>query len=216
MIKQAIGLLGGTFDPIHIGHLRSAIILKEQLGLSEVRLLPNYIPPHKASPDSAPHHRLAMVELAVAHGSGLSVDARELKRDRPSYTVETLAELRQEHPNTPLCFLMGMDSFCSLNRWHRWQELLNYAHLVVSQRPGWRAEFNDTISALYQAHGTQDKTALHQRLAGHIYLLDNPQLEIASSQIRQIIYQGNNPQYLLPDSVAAYIQQQGLYQAPVL
>ncbi|MGB5853820.1 MAG: nicotinate-nucleotide adenylyltransferase [Oceanisphaera sp.] len=215
-MKKAIGLLGGTFDPIHIGHLRPAIALLERLNLAEVRLLPNYIPPHKAPPDSAPEHRLAMVQLAADYTPKLVVDARELKRNRPSYTVETLIELRKELPDTPLCFLMGMDSLCSLNRWHRWQELLEYAHLVVSHRPGWQPNFNPTINALYKAHGTTDGGQLQRRLGGCIYLFDNPQLDISSTQIRNCIRLGNNPQYLLPEPVINYVREKRLYQSPVL
>ncbi|MBL1378742.1 nicotinate-nucleotide adenylyltransferase [Zobellella iuensis] len=215
-MSKPIGLLGGTFDPIHIGHLRPAISTLERLGLHEVRLLPNYIPPHRAPPDSAPEHRLAMARLAAAHTPGLTVDDRELRRNRPSYTIETLTELRRELPRTPLCFLMGMDSLCSLNRWHRWRELLSQAHLVVSHRPGWEPDFNDEVAELYRTHGTRDAEQLHRALAGSIYLLDNPRLEISSTQIRDCIRTGNNPQYLLPDPVAVYIRDKGLYSGPVL
>ncbi|MGP7733422.1 MULTISPECIES: nicotinate-nucleotide adenylyltransferase [Oceanimonas] len=206
-----IGLLGGTFDPVHIAHLRTAIVAKEQLGLNEVRLLPNHIPPHRATPDSAPAHRLAMVRLAAAATPGLVADERELTRSTPSYTVDTLAALRAEQGDRPLCFIMGMDSLCSLDKWHRWQELLEYAHLVVSHRPGWKPKLNTRLTALLEHHGTQDRERLHQTPAGHIFLLNNPELEVSSTQIRNSIKAGNNPQYLLPEAVANYIRQQGLY-----
>lgn len=215
-MNKAIGLLGGTFDPIHIGHLRPAIAQLEQLDLAEVRLLPNYIPPHKATPDSSPEHRLAMVQRAAAYTNGLIVDDRELQRNRPSYTLDTLKELRAELPDTPLCFLMGMDSFYHLDQWHGWQQLLDYAHVVVSHRPGWQPNFNANIRALLDAHATQDSSQLHHRLSGCIYLFDNPQLDISSSQIRDCMQSGNNPQYLLPDSVLEYIREKGLYQFGVL
>lgn len=215
-MSKPIGLLGGTFDPIHIGHLRPAISALERLGLKEVRLLPNYIPPHRTTPDSAPAHRLAMARLAATQTPGLVVDDRELRRDRPSYTIETLIELRRELPATPLCFLMGMDSLCSLNSWHRWRELLDHTHLVVSHRPGWEPDFNDDIAAFYRTHGTRDAELLHRRPAGCIYLMDNPRLEVSSTQIRELLRAGNNPQYLLPDPVAVYIRDKGLYQGPVL
>ncbi|MGO1245863.1 MAG: nicotinate-nucleotide adenylyltransferase [Oceanisphaera sp.] len=215
-MKKAIGLLGGTFDPIHIGHLRPAIELQEQLNLAQIRLLPNYIPPHKTTPDSAPEHRLAMAQLATKYTPGLVVDARELAHNRPSYTIETLIELRKEQPDTPLCFLMGMDSFCGLNHWHRWQELLEYVHIIVSDRPGFQSHFNPTIQALFRAHSTTDPRLLQQHLAGHIYLFNNAQLDISSTQIRRLIRHGNNPQYLLPEAVANYIREQRLYQSSVL
>ena len=215
-MNNAIGLLGGTFDPIHVGHLRPAIAALERLNLSEVRLLPNYIPPHKATPDSALAHRLAMVHLAASHTTGLVVDERELKRNRPSYTLDTLKELRAELPTTPLCFLMGMDSLCQLDQWHGWQQLLDYAHLVVSHRPGWQPDFNAQVAALVQAHGTTDETQLHRQLQGRIYLFDSPQLDISSTQIRACVRAGNNPQYLLPEPVLNYIRDKGLYQSCVL
>ncbi|WP_107851564.1 nicotinate-nucleotide adenylyltransferase [Oceanimonas marisflavi] len=215
-MTSPIGLLGGTFDPIHAGHLRTAIQAQEQLGLSEVRLLPNHIPPHRATPDSAPRHRLAMARLAAAATPGLTVDERELNRTTPSYTIDTLMELRRELGRRPLCFIMGMDSFCSLDRWHRWQELLDQAHLVVSHRPGWQPEFNDAVNELFQRHGTRDRERIHRAPAGHIFLLDNPELDVSSTQIRDCIRNGNNPQYLLPDAVTDYIRQQGLYTGSVV
>ena len=215
-MKKAIGLLGGTFDPIHVGHLRPAIALLERLNLREVRLIPNYIPPHKATPDSSPKHRLAMAQLAASQTTGLVVDQRELNRDRPSYTLDTLKELRAELPTTPLCFLMGMDSLCQLDQWHGWQELLDYAHLVVSHRPGLQPDFNAQVSALVNAHVTADTEQLHRQLQGCIYLFDTPQLDISSTQIRDCVRAGNNPQYLLPESVLNYILDKGLYQLPVL
>lgn len=215
-MQQAIGLLGGTFDPIHVGHLRPAIALLERLNLREVRLLPNYIPPHKSPPDSSPEHRLAMARVAAECTPGLVVDDRELKRSRPSYTIETLKELRLELPHTPLCFLMGMDSLCQLDTWYGWQDLLNYAHLVVSHRPGWKLVFNDTIKALVKNHGTTDASQLSRQLHGCIYLFNSPQLDISSTYIRDCIKDGNNPQYLLPEPVLNYIRDKGLYQLPVL
>lgn len=215
-MNNAIGLLGGTFDPIHVGHLRPAMVLLERLNLSEVRLLPNYIPPHKATPDGSPEHRLAMVQLAANHTPGFVVDDRELRRDRPSYTLDTLKELRLELPTTPLCFLMGMDSLCSLDQWHGWQELLDYAHLVVSHRPGWEPDFTHTIANLVKRHGTTDEKQLSAKLSGHIYLFDSPQLDISSTYIRNCIKAGNNPQYLLPEPVLNYIRDERLYQVPVL
>ena len=216
IMNNAIGLLGGTFDPIHVGHLRPAIALLEHLNLSEVRLLPNYIPPHKATPDSSPEHRLNMVQLAAELTPQLVVDDRELKRNRPSYTLDTLKELRLELPTTPLCFLMGMDSLCQLDQWHGWQELLDYAHLVVSHRPGWQPAFTANIAALLAAHATVEPNQLHRQLHGCIYLFDSPQLDISSTHIRNCIKTGNNPQYLLPEPVLNYIRDKGLYQLPVL
>jgi nicotinate-nucleotide adenylyltransferase len=211
--KAPIGLLGGTFDPIHIGHLRPAIEARDAIGLAEIRLIPNHIPPHRANPFCSSEQRLAMVKLAAAENAGFVVDERELKRDKPSWTIDTLIELRHELPDTPLCFLMGMDSLLGLPGWHRWQELLDHAHLVVSVRPGWQPDYPGEVAELLARHHTTDATALHQRLAGHIWLADNQPIELSATRLRALLAAGEDPRYLLPPSVADYIRQQGLYPA---
>ncbi|MCR3960987.1 nicotinate-nucleotide adenylyltransferase [Aeromonas veronii] len=213
MLKAPIGLLGGTFDPIHIGHLRPAIEARDALGLAEMRLIPNHIPPHRANPFCSSEQRLAMVKLAAAENHHFVVDERELRRDKPSYTIDTLIELRHELPDTPLCFLMGMDSLLSLPSWHRWQELLDYAHLVVSVRPGWQPDYPAGVAQLLARHHTPDANALHQRLAGHIWLADNQPIELSATRLRALLDGGQDTRYLLPESVAHYIDQQGLYRA---
>lgn len=212
MLKAPIGLLGGTFDPIHIGHLRPAIEARDAIGLAEIRLIPNHIPPHRANPFCSSEQRLAMVKLAAAENAGFVVDERELRRDTPSWTIDTLIELRQALPDTPLCFLMGMDSLLGLPGWHRWQELLDHAHLVVSVRPGWQPDYPGEVAELLARHHTMDATALHRRLAGHIWLADNQPLELSATRLRTLLAAGEDPRYLLPPSVADYIRQQGLYQ----
>jgi nicotinate-nucleotide adenylyltransferase len=212
MLKAPIGLLGGTFDPIHIGHLRPAIEARDAIGLAEIRLIPNHIPPHRAHPFCSSEQRLAMVKLAAAENAGFVVDERELRRDTPSWTIDTLIELRQALPDTPLCFLMGMDSLLGLPGWHRWQELLDHAHLVVSVRPGWQPDYPGEVAELLARHHTMDATALHRRLAGHIWLADNQPLELSATRLRTLLAAGEDPRYLLPPSVADYIRQQGLYQ----
>ncbi|CAM3961527.1 nicotinate-nucleotide adenylyltransferase [Aeromonas bestiarum] len=212
MLKPPIGLLGGTFDPIHIGHLRPAIEARDAIGLAEIRLIPNHIPPHRTNPFCSSEQRLAMVKLAAAENTGFVVDERELKRDTPSWTIDTLIELRQALPGTPLCFLMGMDSLLGLPSWHRWQELLDYAHLVVSVRPGWQPDYPGEVAELLARHHTTDATALHRRLAGHIWLADNQPIELSATRLRALLAAGEDPRYLLPPSVADYIRQQGLYQ----
>ncbi|ALP42838.1 nicotinate-nucleotide adenylyltransferase [Aeromonas schubertii] len=219
MLTPPIGLLGGTFDPIHLGHIKPALAARDALGLGELRLLPNRVPPHRASPHCSAEQRLAMVHLA-ANEFGLCVDERELRRDRPSWTIDTLEELRHELPETPLCFLMGMDSLLSLPSWHRWDELLTLAHLVVSVRPGWdAAEATTPVQALLAHHGTLRVDDLHQRRAGHIWLAHNEPLALSSTEIRARLAAGNDPRDLLPESVADYIRNNGLYvgkSGPVL
>ena len=131
---RRIGILGGTFDPVHIGHLRSALEVAEFMGLDELRLLPNARPPHRDTPQVAAQDRLAMVRCAVAGVERLSVDDRELSRDKPSYTIDTLESLRAElGASDQLFLLMGWDAFCGLPGWHRWEELLKHCHILVLQ-----------------------------------------------------------------------------------
>lgn len=133
---RRIGILGGTFDPVHIGHLRSALEVAEFMGLDELRLLPNARPPHRDTPQVAAEDRLAMVREAVQGVACLSVDARELARDKPSYTIDTLESIRAElADNDQLFLVLGWDAFCGLPTWHRWDELLQHCHILVLQRP---------------------------------------------------------------------------------
>ncbi|MGL5037637.1 MAG: nicotinate-nucleotide adenylyltransferase [Aeromonas sp.] len=214
MLNPPIGILGGTFDPIHIGHLRPAIEARDALGLGQVRLIPNHIPPHRADPFCSSTQRLAMVKLAAAENRGFVVDERELTRNKPSYTIDTLIELRHELPDTPLCFLMGMDSLLSLPSWHRWQALLDYSHLIVSTRPGWQPNYSAKVAQLLARHQTTDANALHQHRAGHIWLAENVPIELSATLLRARLAQGQDIRYLLPESVAHYIAKQGLYRHP--
>jgi len=211
-LTRAIGILGGTFDPIHYGHLRPCLDLLQQLNLAEVRLMPNHIPPHRAAPGSSPEHRLAMTSLAVANCDELKVDTRELNRTTPSYTIDTLIELAAENPNTPICFLIGLDSLNSLHTWYRWQELLDYCHLVVSYRPNYKLTLAPEVQKIFEQVQTTDVKALQQQKQGRILLWPSTQLEISATRIRQLIENQQSPQYLLPDNVLSYIQKNNLYR----
>jgi len=134
-----MGIFGGTFDPIHYAHLRTAFELQQALRLKEIRFLPAGNPPHRDQPLADAQLRLQMVQLATAGQAGFVVDDREVRKEGPSYSVETLAELRHEYPDRSLCLIVGMDAFLSLPKWYQWRELLQLAHLVVAHRPGWRA-----------------------------------------------------------------------------
>ncbi|NQZ49792.1 MAG: nicotinate-nucleotide adenylyltransferase [Moritella sp.] len=209
---RAIGILGGTFDPIHYGHLRPCLDLLQQLNLAEVRLMPNHIPPHRAAPGSNSAHRLAMATLAVEHCDELSVDPRELNRTTPSYTIDTLIELAAENPTTPVCFLIGLDSLNNLHTWYRWQELLDYCHLVVSYRPNYKLTLAPEVQKLFEQVQTMDVKVLQQQKQGRILLWPSTQLEISATRIRQLIKHQQSPQYLLPDNVLSYIHKNNLYK----
>lgn len=210
---NAIGVLGGTFDPIHNGHLRVAWEAYERLGLREVRLIPCHLPPHRDTPSSSPHHRLTMVRLACAGVPGLVVDDWEIRRNSPSYSVDTLTHLRQQlGEQARLVFLMGMDAFRQFSTWHQWQRILELAHLWVARRPGAATPAVTSIEGqLLQERGCTPE-ALLARPAGAICLYDSTVLDISATALREQIAQGISPRFLLPDSVRDYIEHHNLYR----
>ncbi len=212
MSNAPLGYFGGTFDPIHNGHLRIVLDAQQALGLEQVALLPNHIPPHREAPGSSAEQRRTMVELAIQGSPELVLDDRELKAHRPSYTVDTLAQLREEHPDNPLCFIIGMDSLQSLTSWHQYERLFDYAHLVACYRPGYNEGFSEPVQEILAERQTQDRQDLQRKLAGHIYLQEVTQLDISATRIRQIVRQGQSARFLLPDPVLDHIEKHRLYR----
>ena len=208
---KAIGILGGTFDPIHFGHLRMAIELYEALDLMKVHIVPCYQPVHRKMPAASPAQRLAMVECAIASEPALFADDREIRRQMPSYTIETLLELRQEMPNTPLCLLVGIDAFLGFTSWNRWEEILNNAHIIVAHRPQYHLPATGLIAELMKERLQSEIAYIHENMAGGILFRPITSLEISASDIRKQIAMGRNPRYLLPNGVYEYIKQHGTY-----
>jgi len=206
-----LGIFGGTFDPIHFGHLRTAFELMQELELAEVRFLPAGEPPHRVTPLCNASHRLAMVRAAASDQPGFVVDDRETRRAGPSYTVMTLRELRAEFPGRPVCLIVGMDAFLGLPQWHEWQQILRLAHLVVAHRPGWVAPASGTLGELLAERGTTRHADLHATEAGRIHVRAVTQLEISSTDLRDLIVSGRDPRYLLPDAVREIIRDTGCY-----
>ncbi len=205
-MSQAIGILGGTFDPVHHGHLRLAVEVRERLGLSEVRLLPTALTNLRDAASASPAQRLAMLEAALC--PGLRADDREIRRGGRSYTIDTLIALRAEYPAASLCFVLGADAWNALPRWHRWTELLDYAHLVIATRPG--AE-PDEIPQLAAAQ-TEDPAALHASPAGRVLVLPIPRLPISSTDLRARLREGKGIDYFTPPAVVEFIAREGLYR----
>lgn len=209
-----IGLLGGTFDPVHHGHLRPAIELLEQLGLAEMRLVPGHVPPHRPPPRADSEQRLRLLQCAVVGAPGLVVDARELRRDGYSYTVATLHELRAELGQRPLCFVLGSDAFLGLASWYRWRDLERLAHLVVMQRPGHVLRLGGELAEWTAARQVFDPAALRGCSSGLILFQETTPLDISASRIRRLIAQGRSARYLVPDSVWECIAEEGWYGYP--
>jgi nicotinate-nucleotide adenylyltransferase len=218
-MTPVLGILGGTFDPIHCGHIELARELRAALDLSAVRFIPAGDPPHRAAPVATAAHRLEMVELAVADVAGLEVDAREIRRKGRSYSVLTLEELRRETPARPLALILGADAFLGLPTWHRWRELFDLAHLVVVARPG--VSFDGTMPAILADEWTRrlrrDVAALAAGPAGAIVMQPISAHPISASAIRAQLARGAEGvaavRGLLPAAVLAYIDRNQLYRS---
>jgi len=203
-----IGILGGTFDPIHYGHLRPAQEAVQQLALAELRFIPAAQPPHRTPPVASAAQRLAMVELAIRGLPGLRVDDRELQRGGLSYTVLTLESLRTEFGPTPLCLLIGADQFRSFETWHRWREIPDLAHLVVLNRPGATPE---TLPSWARVRVCEHFRLLRESPAGRLAFLPVSPQDISATRIRAALARGESVQGLLPEAVLDYIRTNQIY-----
>ena len=208
-----MGIFGGTFDPIHYGHLRTAFEMLQALRFDEVRFMPCGNPPHRDSPIANAELRLQMVRVATEGQAGFVVDDRELLREGPSYSVDTLIALRDEFPERPLALIIGMDAFLGLPKWYQWRDILKLAHVVIAHRPGWRAPDIGPLGELLADRGTHRIDDMHQAKSGRIYIHDVTQLEISSSEIRELVAVGRDPRFLMPDAVRDVIGQSGCYAA---
>ncbi|MCP1339755.1 nicotinate-nucleotide adenylyltransferase [Idiomarina sp. M1R2S28] len=204
-------IFGGTFDPIHNGHLQTAVALVKELGISTLALMPSAVPPHRPQPDASPEQRLDMVKLASQQHTAFTVEDWELRQNRPSFTANTLSEFKTQFPDDTLLFVMGMDSLMSLHRWHQWHQLLEYAHLVVMPRAG--VPFNpqdDELKEFISTHLTRDKNTLHEQRQGLLYIAETPMVDVAATELReQLKHRENN--LPLPSNVYDYIRQHQLY-----
>ena len=213
-MTEPIGLFGGTFDPIHYGHLRTAFELWQSLRLAQVRFLPTGNPPHRDPCLAPPELRVQMVRAAIAGQGAFVVDDREMRRSGVSYTVDTLLDLRAEYAERSLCLLLGMDAFLGMPHWHRWQEIFDLAHVVVAHRPGWKAPITGPLGAVMVDRGTGSVRDLHQASAGRVYVHAVTQLEISSTDLRALICANRDLRYLVPDAVRELIVTTGCYAPP--
>lgn len=209
---KLLGLFGGTFDPIHIAHLRMALELKQLCGIDDMRLLPAHIPPHRAQPHCSALQRADMLKLALSECPELSVDTRELDRDQPSYTVDTLSQLATEvADDVALCWCVGGDSLVNLPSWHRWQDLFALANLVVAVRPGYHLPESGPMAELIAQHQVNPEQ-LGQYRRGKIVIAPTSLLDISATGIRAEISAGRSAQFLLSEPVRRYIDRNNLYR----
>ena len=188
-----IGLFGGTFDPIHFGHLRPALEVMEALSLEELRFIPAHVPPHRDAPLITAEQRSEMVEIAIAEQPGFVLDTCELERNGRSYTVDTLHDFRKRYgKGTPLVLLLGTDAFAGLPKWNRWRELLQLAHIVVMQRPGGDSGSTVGFADFLHQHYTDNPAALHHSPLGSILRVPVTQLDISATDIRERLKQGRS------------------------
>lgn len=217
---KPIGIFGGTFDPVHFGHLRVTIEILENFDLEELRLIPCSTPPIKNAAVASNEQRLEMLRLAIAGQKNVTIDNIEIHREGPSYTFDTLAAIREKLPDVQLYLFLGTDAFLSLNRWHRWHDILELAHIIVIHRPGWDIDsaelannIDEDIKSILRTRLVHDKTALKKKEAGNIVFFPIRKLDISSSEIRDLIRNGKSPLHLLPQDVLDFIYARNLYSA---
>jgi nicotinate-nucleotide adenylyltransferase len=215
--SSPIAILGGTFDPIHYGHLRLAEELAEALEIAQVRFIPAGRPPHRGQPRADARHRLEMARLAIAGNPRFVLDEREFRRATPSYSVDTLTDLRAELPaGTPLVLFLGADAFLGLTTWREWRRLFELAHVAVGQRPGfsaaaWEDALPDPLRRILSTHRGDTAGEILEKPAGLVFLHGITQLDISASRIRDRALRGRSLRYLLPDAVITYLNENRLY-----
>lgn len=216
-MSRGIAVFGGTFDPVHLGHLRSAIEVAEYLELASVHLLPASQPAHREPPSGSLEQRLAMLKLAVCEEPLLEIDERECNRPGPSYMVDTLASLREEFgSDVPVILILGIDSFLTLAEWVRWEEIINLAHILVLDRPGWDNRLEGMLPELKRLLNeceVHTRAPLLETPSGSVLRISLTQLNISASQIRQFVAKGRSVRYLLPDAVADFILKNRVYKS---
>ena len=215
--RAPLGILGGTFDPIHVAHLRLAEELADAFALEQVVFVPAAVPPHRDAPRASAAQRLEMVRLAVAGNPRFAVDDCELKRSGASYTYDTLQQLRALHGDRPLCLILGADAFSALTTWHRWRELFDLAHMAVARRPGFpleqvAASLPAALRAEYLHRLLPRPSQLALAPAGGVVVHEITGLDISATQIRALCARRGSLRYLLPDAVIAFIEQHRLYR----
>lgn len=206
-----IGILGGTFDPIHFGHLRLALEAQQQLNLQEVRFIPCQQQVLKPTTKTSAEHRLEMLRLAINNQSKFIVDKREIERSTPSYSYDTLTSLRAEFPNHPLGFIIGSDALARFSQWHRWDELIQLTHLIIAKRPNYEFTLTSEVKEYLDKYVTNDPHVLQQQTHGYIYFQEITALDISATEIRNLVQLGKSARYLLPENVLEYIEKNQLY-----
>lgn len=211
--NMSVALFGGTFNPVHHGHLRIAIELAELLEVDTLRMIPCALPPHREALTVSAEQRMCMLQAAIGGHPKLTADNIELRRDGPSYTIDTLRQIRaQIGSQVPLHLCLGIDVLNTLDSWHHWQQLTDYCHLIISARPDYHLPEHGVLAEWINQHRCDNLEQLKQTSAGKLYVCDTSLLAISSTDIRDRISRGNAIDFLTPTAVVNYIQQHHLYE----
>tara|TARA_R110002110_G_scaffold376446_1_gene586285 strand:+ start:38567 stop:39205 length:639 start_codon:yes stop_codon:yes gene_type:complete len=211
MALKNIGILGGMFDPVHFGHLRTALAAQQDFGLDEVRLIPCHHPVHREEAEADARHRIAMLHSATKAEKKLVVDVRECMHPGPSYMIETLESLRTEYPNDRLFFLIGADAYNKLDSWKRWKDMFSLVHFIVITRPGWKINPSKEVKKFCKKRMVSDFASLCASPYGNVLEYTFTPLMIASSEIRNLVKAKKSVRYLIPNTVFSYIKKFELY-----
>ena len=210
-VGDPLAIFGGTFDPVHYGHLRCAEEARSQLGLETVYLLPSGTPPHRNVPQATTQQRLEMLQLALGEFPALGIDGRETHRSGPSYMIDTLMELKAEYPERPILLLLGQDVANDLHTWHEWERLFDFAHIVVLTRPGSTAEYRQDVTKKIDRRTCADAQTLLESQAGGVLYLGVTSVDVSATMIKSIIRLGRSPGSMMPQAVWEYINEKHLY-----
>ena len=210
-MKKPVGILGGTFDPIHLGHIKIAEFILQKCALQKIIFIPCNIPAHRHKPVATPEQRLAMIKLAIEKHPNFILDDREIKRAGKSFMLNTLKSLKQDYPENPLILIMGFDTFVQFNTWYQWEKLMDYTHLVVINRPGVKIELPIVIKNLLQNIEVFDPQVLTTKQNGLIYQSHIDPIPVSATQIRQQLHNNQTPIDTLPENVYNYIRNKRLY-----
>ncbi len=209
--KRLLGVFGGTFDPVHYGHLRLAETLRQKLVLDNVFLLPCHTPVHRPQPLASPEQRVALLKLALQEFPQLTIDCREIQRGGASYMYDSLSEIHQEQPDANLCLLVGLDAFMGFTKWYRWQQILQLAHIVVLSRPGTVMPIDSEAGELYQQHSITSIEQLRVQATGGIYRVETEQYNVSASELRACLQQGQAVDQWVPTAVAQWLDVHAVY-----
>lgn len=218
-LDAPLGVFGGTFDPIHNGHIFPILEAAKITNIKKIALTPCFVPSHKNAATAPSEHRLKMVQAVCKDYPIFYPEPVDIIRNKPTYSLDTLSDLRGKYPNTPLCFFIGTDSLVNIFTWHKWQTLFDFCHFIVCTRNDdtvtghTKTEDNQKmIDTLLKQRQVRDPIHLHKSLAGHIHIAKTSPLDISSSAIRNMLSANQPIDELVPSSVNQYIRQHKLYQ----